>query len=672
MKDSSFFSLLLGRKLSSLQLYFLFFLQLFVFFTLARFAFWIHILPSLADAHTADILKGFYIGWRFDARLAALVTFPLALLLLIPFCARRLARWRKKIFWLYFFVFFIIWSIYAIDWHFYNYLGRRLDATVIGLLEDFTTAILMVWQGYAVLPIILAILFLAVICALSFRFSAGISLRPCATRTGRFCSFLAGFFLFAWAVFGQISSNWFPLRWSKAYFSSHKAVTALGLNPVQNLYDSWRNRHGSFNREAVEKGYAVVADFLGVEHPDAKNLDYSRYCQPVFHPEGTPPNIVIIIMESMDWRKTSFAPGKGDPTPFLQELASQSVFYPHFYANARTTARAVFGTLTGIPDVNERGTASRNTRVVDQHLIAAQFKGYDKMYLLGGNTAWANIRGVIANNIPGVEILEEGFWKSPNTDVWGVADLDLFQEANEVFANRKKPFLAVIQTASFHSPYTVPPTPGFSLKALNEEDQKNYGFINAKEYNSLRYFDFALSRFFQKAKKESYYGNTIFILFGDHGITGDTANIDAAYRAADLGPWHVPLLIHAPGRIAPKTVSLPASQVDIFPTAASLVGQAYENRTLGRDLFDPRFDRNRAAMISGDARDALRFIQDGYCYVDNRHGLHALYRLGDEKGENLAKKERERFEQMKTQAQALFETSHYLLYNNAKDPKTGM
>ena len=36
--------------------------------------------------------------------------------------------------------------------------------------------------------------------------------------------------LFA-AAYGQISSNFFPLRWSNAYFTNNRDLVLLGLNP---------------------------------------------------------------------------------------------------------------------------------------------------------------------------------------------------------------------------------------------------------------------------------------------------------------------------------------------------------------------------------------------------------------------------------------------------------
>ena len=79
-------------------------------------------------------------------------------------------------------------------------------------------------------------------------------------------------------------------------------------------------------------------------------------------------------MESMTWPRTSFSPNltgiPEDTTPNLMALSKDSLYYPLFFAPTRTTARAIFTTMTGIPDVNRSGgTSSRNQALVDQALM---------------------------------------------------------------------------------------------------------------------------------------------------------------------------------------------------------------------------------------------------------------------------------------------------------------
>lgn len=653
---------------SPLRQYLSFLLLFWLLLILARLAFAVYNYELLLEAPTRDVLKAFYIGCRFDGRLAAILAMPLGIMLTIPPLGRRISAWAGRIASVYFLVFLALWLVYAGDFGFYTYLGERLNFTAIELLEDFWVSLAMVWESYPVIPIFLGVLLLAWLCSRLLRRLCARAMEPHWSAPGKILAWLFGFLVCFWAAYGQVSSNFFPLRWSNAYFTPDPTLIALGLNPVQNLFDTYRAAgDDGFDLEATRRAYPLMSAYLGVDEPDARSLSFAR--QHAGTDEDNRPNVVIIVAESLSHFKTSFAPGPDDPTPFIKGLAGRSRYYPNYYANARTTARGVFSLITGIPDVTGSSTGSRNPLVANQRVVADQFQGYDKYYMLGGNTGWANIRGVLGNNIQGLRILEESFWKSPNADVWGVSDLDMLREAQEFFSAREQgaPFLAVIQLASFHRPYTVPDNiPGFAKRALSEEARLNYGFISEDEYNSMRLMDFSLAEFFRLSAAAPWYRNTIFVVLGDHGIRDSKQNMNASYEAAQLGPWHVPLIIHWPGRVAPAVDPAPASHVDVFPTMASLAGLGYTNWTLGRDLLDGRFADSRAAFISGNNETPIRLVRDGYCYLDNRAGREALYKLDDPSGVDYREREPERFAQMRELARGMQTTAKYMLYNNKK------
>ena len=66
--------------------------------------------------------------------------------------------------------------------------------------------------------------------------------------------------------------------------------------------------------------------------------------------------------------------------------------------------------------------------------------------------------------------------------------------------------MAVIQTAGFHRPYTIPEdNAGFQIKQPSEAILKNYGFTGADEYNSLRFSDHSLGEFFKIARQQPWF-----------------------------------------------------------------------------------------------------------------------------------------------------------------------
>lgn len=637
---------------------------------LLRLAFWVFAAGGMPDPMGGDAFKAFYIGLRFDARLAALLTLPLALVHCMPPLAVQMHRFAKPAACFYAVLFFILLSVYAMDFGFYAYLGNRLSTVLFELAEDFAVGVDMIVQSYPVVWICSGLLACTALCSYGFYRLLRIPAQTAAGIKRRVAGCVCGFLVFAMAVYGQLDASLFPLRWSNAFFTTNEAIVALALNPVQNLYDTYGAASADYSIEKARDAYPRMARFLGVTSPDEEALNYER-AMPGHSVEGKRPNVVIIIMESLSYSKTSFAPGGADATPYLKSLAAESVLFHRFFANARTTARGVFSTITGLPDVNESSTGSRNPLVADQRIVANEFAGYDKYYMIGGSASWANMRAVFAQNIEGLAVLEEGDWKAPSADVWGVSDYDLLMEAHERLASRSsdKPFLAVIQTASFHQPFTIPPTPGFSCDPIPEDMMRFYGFDGSEEYCSMRYMDYALGTFMARAKESPYYENTVFLIFGDHGIKERGWNMPDGYVSANLGPWHVPLVVHAApslGLPAPGESWAAASQVDVFPTAAGLAGIPYRNTVLGRDLFDPRFDDSRAAYIGGKSNTAIRLVSGDYCYYDNRAGGRSLFRIDDTPSEDLSGAMPELFREMESLADDIDATIRYMLYNNKK------
>lgn len=632
-----------------------------------RLAFLGLIHSNLSHEPLSQIYKALDIGWRFDGRIATLMVMPLGILLGTPPLRRLLGRHKRWLMGGGIAAISCLWLVFATDAAFFFYLAERLNATFIELAVDLQDGLIMVWQSYPVILIGLGLALVTGISVLPLVYGLRkFSIRPYSTKKRAALAWFLGLFLCTVTIFGQISTNFFPLRWSQAYFSQNPHITALALNPIQNFYDTYAaSKDDGFDIDLTREAYPIMASYLNVDQPDEKALSFARHHTPqkTSHPK---PNIVIIIMESFSWSKSSLAPGNSKHTPFMESLTKESVYFPNFFANARTTARGVFSTMIGIPDVTQSSTGSRNQRVIDQRVIANQFDGYEKFYMLGGNTNWANIRGIIAGNIDGITILEEGFWKASNIDVWGIHDYDLLMEAHDFMDKLEGPFLSVIQTASFHKPFTLPSYVPFTKEPLSDETRVNYGFVSEDEYNGFRFFDYSLQLFFGKAKQADYYDNTIFILFGDHGISESSPNTSESYRAARLSPWHVPLVIHAPWLLEPSIRPEAASQADVFPTAAGLAGIEYTNWTLGRDLLEEvNHPKEYAAFISGKNDVPIRLIMDGYCFIDNRAGEQFLYDLQGN-ATNLKESQPTRFARMRDLALGFQATSKYLLYNNKK------
>ncbi|MGH2565160.1 MAG: LTA synthase family protein, partial [Ginsengibacter sp.] len=400
--------------------------------------------------------------------------------------------------------------------------------------------------------------------------------------------FIAGF-LFAIilgiGIFGRL--NQYPLRWSDAFSFNDDFKANLSLNPVQSFLSTLEFINSSYDLKKVKEYYPLMTQYLKIENPDTATLNFKR----VFNPpsQASTPNVVVVICESFSAYKSSMWGNPLNTTPYFNEMCRHGIFFDRCFTPAYGTARGVWAVVTGIPDVEYPNTASRNPSYVDQNTIINQYKGYDKFYFLGGSTSWANIRGLLTNNIDGLHIYEENDYKAKAVDVWGISDKRLFLEANNILRQQAHPFFAVIQTADNHRPYTIPNEDKgtFVLKKYSTDSLKQFGFQSNEELNAFRYTDFSFQTFIEAAKKESYFNNTIFVFVGDHGIRGEAGNMfPKAWSIDGLTTQHVPLLFYSPALLAPQRIDRTCSQVDLLPSASALAHVRYINTTIGKNLFD--------------------------------------------------------------------------------------
>lgn len=612
----------------------------------------IHLLPQV-----------FTLGFRFDLRFAFALLVPAFILI----------HFNKKILTIvYTVIFTVVTFFYVLDAGYFNYLKSRLNATVIQFLKNPMISFEMVRESYPwYWLLILICAFGALFYFVLSRYFEKILVEEKLPTTpkkkvGRMVLFI---FTFALSIYGSV--HMYPLRWSEAFLSPDPFTSNLALNPVLYMLDTYSFRTSDFDTESVHRAYPVVAKFLGIEKYDEKKLNFVREFPGNSARLKQHPNVVVIIMESMAYYKTGIGGSKINPTPNLDALAKNSLLFNNFFTPTVATARSVFAAVTSLPDISKVQTGTRNPFIVNQHAIMGEIKDYEKFYFLGGSANWGNIRGILSYNIPNLHVYEEGSYKAPRVDVWGISDLDLFKESISGIRKIEAeiPFVAVIQSAGFHRPYTIPVnSDGFQKITISDKELRDYGFESLEEYNAMRLQDYSLGRFFELAKKEKWYDNTIFMVFGDHGLPNNNAINVAEWTRSLADHYHVPFLIHSSRYIKPGVENKIASEMDVMPTLAGLMGVPYKTRSFGRDLFNPKFDSYRAAFsYNWYAPFHLTLVdQDFYFeYIPyNNQGKLVKHSLNS-KDENVKDKFPEKYQEMEQLSKGLYESAKYLLYHNA-------
>ncbi len=660
-----------------LALYFL------TYFIVFRIFFALLFLESSPDVHLhKDFFKALYLGLKFDLRVAIIMSLPFWFFHRMPFLSS--PKTPPPLPWTYLYSTVLIFTtlFFIFDLGYYQYLNSRINATVFQFLENLDISMEMVWQTYPIFKIVMATIILSGINfyflkkyvfnfqELQFQYSSEISTNKKRQVIG-LISLIAITLL---GLYGK--ADYYPLRWSESFFSGNRFYSAVATNPLHYFVDTIDNRKQDFDKEKVKKYYDLTHRFLGVDNPDFETLNFTRNQKPI-SPVNFPekPNIVVIIMESLSAHRSGHFGNKCNATPYLDNFAEKGWSFKKHYTPSEGTARGVFATITGVADINKGRTSSRNPLIVDQNTAINAFTGYEKYYFIGGSASWGNIRGILKNNIYDLKLYEEEMFNSPRTDVWGISDYHLLKETFEVLTqrqNRKLPFFTIIQTASFHRPYTIPADRGdFETVNLDQKTLDNCGFESLEELNSMRFSDYSLGVFIELMKKTPEFDNTVFVILGDHGLPDNKAeNLSPTEIQFSLERFHTPLVLYSPKHLKPQTFTKPISQQDILPTLAALTGHNFINKGMGRNFFDPQFDEMRYifSYVYYTHPHKIFLLGDTFMVTGTPEDINAMYEyMSPLVPTNIKDDNTELFEEMKALLQALYETSKYVLHHNKKN-----
>lgn len=297
-------------------------------------------------------------------------------------------------------------------------------------------------------------------------------------------------------------------------------------------------------------------------------------------------NVVILIVESMGKEYIgSLNPDLESGNykgymPFVDSLVPQSLTYQYSYANGRISMDAMPSILSGLPMMVEPfflTPASLND--VDGISSMLDREGYSTAFFHGGHNISMGF-SAYAHSIGYQQYygLDE-YCQSPKyggmddwDGKWAIWDEPFLQFTLDNIDGMKQPFLATVFTASSHHPYNVP---GQYRDSLVDEGGQPI-------HKCVRYTDLALRRFFERASREPWYQNTIFVLVADH-----TNQASHDVYKTDLGLYSIPIIFYAPdGSLQPDVRSdMIVQQTDITPTLLHLLGYDKPYLAFGNDLL---------------------------------------------------------------------------------------
>lgn len=568
-----------------------------------------------ADIPSTELLKAFLVGARFDLVITSYVLVPMVLAMFLPAGLSRRAWWNG---WLAI-VAGVFSFLAALELDFYKEFHARLNSLVFQYVkEDPATVLNMLWYGFPVIRYLLLTLVLAVLSIAALRWVDRHTRWPArqSNYRRRLLVTLVSALVITGCARGTFRSG-SPLRWGDAFYGQYLFANHLALNGSFTLSKaalsavSDQRKNPWLKRMSTPQALEILhRDLVSPRETLLQPDSYPmlRRFDPAPNAAPSPfKNVVVILSESFSAQRVGALGSPLQVTPQFDALAKEGLLFTHFFSNGTHTHQGMFATFSCFPNL------PHYEYLMKQPEGAHRFSGlprvmaerdFSSVYVYNGDFAWDNQGGFF--RAQGLDKLVGRFdFVNPRfSDItWGVSDEDMFDrgfEEIEQLQKSGKPYYAMLQTLSNHTPYALPdPLPVEKVMVNGVEE----GHLTA-----MRYADYALGEFFKKVKASGdLFDNTVFVFVGDHGFGGSRQITDI-----DLVRFHVPLLILGKGvqQQFGAVRTTVGSQVDIVPTVMGLLGGSYVHNCWGRDLLAlPDGDPGRAIIKPSGTDQTVAIIE---------------------------------------------------------------
>jgi len=453
------------------------------------------------------------------------------------------------------------------------------------------------------------------------------------------------------------------LQISHAFVSGERntILDQLPINPVFFFFKS--SSSTSENLMDLKKAIEVSEKELGFE---IENNDYNSPLD-IVRPENVQtPNIILIFSESLSDGYLHIKRNNISLTPFINELINKSYYFEKFYSQGIHTNQGITATLYGFPtildfhmfksymlnEISSNGVSMGGVEA-NQKELTPQYNGlpadlrnygYENLYFMTHMPGFDNSELFFKKN--GFEniVSLENYPATEVVNMWGISDYDLFKHSLNKFDemhNNDKHFFGTIQTISNHPPYYYTD----EFESISDD----------KSEKAIAYTDSCIKYFIENASKKEWFGNTIFVILGDHGkaMTSNTGN-------SDLNLNHVPLIIYSPlFNDAPKRISNLAGQIDVYPTVMNIIGLPCSYKSFGIDVLN-----KKRGHIFFSSDDKITALNDKYRYTyDLSSKMSFLYENNTSNNINLIDKYPSIADSLREYSFAMTESAKYILKN---------
>lgn len=315
-------------------------------------------------------------------------------------------------------------------------------------------------------------------------------------------------------------------------------------------------------------------------------------------------NVVILILESFGNENV----GRGQ-TPFLDSLITKSYYFKNGFANGKVSIDAVPSILSSIPSLmnNSFISSSYSLNKINGLPKILKKEGYNTSFFHGAFNGSQNF-----DQYAEVAGFDQYYGKDQYTGKdafdgkWGVFDEEFLQFYASKLTSFKQPFFSSLFTISSHNPYTIP-----------ERYKGKFPKGTTEIQESIAYTDFALRKFFNTAKKEGWYKNTLFVISSDHTSSGGDKDIDKT----NIGKFNIPILFFDPSNSELTGVSdKNFQQIDIMPSILDYLNIKTDMVSFGKSY------KSKENFVVYYLQGTYHYIKDDYYLAFANNKTIGLYK----------------------------------------------
>jgi len=581
----------------------------YIFYFSARVLFYFYNKNLLHIDNVSELVNIFYRGVTFDTTAILYVNLLFILFSILPLYINTKKKYQKFIFYLYFTTNLIAYATNFIDLIYYQFSNFRLTIATFNEFENETNGFSLLFSFLRHYWHVLFFYTLLSWVWIKLYKKADLNEINITNKWSYLLTSLLAFIIIGTLTIGGIRGDFKHSTRPITLVDANKHITkpeqaSMILNTPFTLI------------RTINKNYFKHKNFVSEKEIQNIVKPIKQYNQN--DTITNKPNIVLFIVESYGreylgaFNKRYNIPNYQGYTPFLDSLSNYSLIFDNAFANGRKSIHGMSSILAGIPSFKVAFTSSSFSNQKIQSLVSClNDYDYDTSFFHGAANGSMGFQGF--GNIIGINHYY-GRTEFNNDDeydgIWGIWDEPFLQFMEETISKKKQPFFASVFTITSHTPYIVP-----------KEFENKFPKGNKPIHQVVGYTDYAFKKFFEKAKKEPWYDNTIFIFTADH----TNQKYYKKYRKG-INRNAVPILFYKPDNSLAKIDTLLAQQIDIYPTVLDMIGYKKPFRSWGRSLIRKDVD----PFVITHTGNVYHFIKDGYTLVFDGNKTIGFYSIDDD------------------------------------------